>query len=424
MINFKKLNYGVVGLGYVGLPLLLAISKKNHVIGYDINISRINDLQKGIDSNKEHNKRELINKKIIFTSKIDDLKKCNVIIVTIPTPIFKNKKPNLNPLKTAFRNISNIIKKNTLIIVESTVYPGVTENILSQIVEKNSLFKLNKDFFLGYSPERVNPGDKIRSIQNINKIVAGSNNQITNLMYKMYSEIISAKVFKVKDIKTAESSKVIENVQRDLNIALINELSIIFKKGDINIHEVLKASSTKWNFHPYQPGLVGGHCIGVDPYYLTHWAKQLGHKSNFILSGRKVNEYMVKYTLDNIINLFKKKKIQIYNSNILIMGITFKENCSDIRNSKALEIISKIQLFTTKLKIFDPLIDPLIKKKLSKFTFIEKIEKYKYDAIIILTPHKEIINIGYENLLKLTKEKSIIIDIKNSLKDERVDFTF
>ena len=243
-------------------------------------------------------------------------------------------------------------------------------------------------------------------------------------MYKMYSEIISAKVFKVKDIKTAESSKVIENVQRDLNIALISELSIIFKKGDINIHEVLKASSTKWNFHPYQPGLVGGHCIGVDPYYLTHWAKQLGHKSNFILSGRKVNEYMVKYTLDNIINLFKKKKIQIYNSNILIMGITFKENCSDIRNSKALEIISKIQLFTTKLKIFDPLIDPLIKKKLSKFTFIEKIEKYKYDAIIILTPHKEIINIGYENLLKLTKEKSIIIDIKNSLKDERVDFTF
>lgn len=425
MKYFNKIKYAVVGLGYVGLPLLLAISKKNYVTGFDINISRVRDLDRGIDTNNEYKKPELVNNKITFTNQIKDLENCNVIIITIPTPIFKNKKPNLIPLKNAFRNISNIIKKGTLLIVESTVYPGVTEDILSKIIEKNTNLRFNVDFFLGYSPERVNPGDKYHSINNINKIVAGSNSQITNLMHKIYSNIISAKVYKVKNIKTAEASKVIENVQRDLNIALINELSIIFKKDDISIYDVLDASSTKWNFHTYFPGLVGGHCIGVDPYYLTYWANQKGYKSNFILSGRKINEYMVKYTTDNILNLFRKNEIKIQNSSILVMGVAFKENCSDIRNSKALEIVSNIHKYTNKIRIYDPLIDKfVIQKELKDFKFINDIKKFRYDAIILLTPHKKIINLGYDRLFKLTKKKSLIIDIKNSLKDDRVDFIF
>ena len=426
MISLNKKKICVVGLGYVGLPLLIAFSKKNKVIGFDINNYRINDLLKGNDTNREFNKSDLINKNIKFTNDINDINECNIFIITIPTPIFKNNEPNLNPLKKSIESISKIIKKNCLIIIESTVYPGVTENVLARIIEKNTKYILNKDYYLGYSPERVNPGDKIRRIQNIQKVVSGSNQRITNLVHNLYSEIITAGVFRAKNIKTAEASKVIENVQRDLNIALVNDLSKMFKKNNINIFEVLDASSTKWNFHTYSPGLVGGHCIGVDPYYLTYWSKKIGHKSNFILSGRKVNESMVGYTVKMVIKTLTKKKISLKDASVLILGITFKENCNDIRNSKSLSVVEKLNRILGQVHIFDPFFKKSsIPKNLSHLKFVQLNNKTKkYDSLIILTPHKEIIKLGYKKLKNLTKKNSAIIDIKNSLKDNRVDFTF
>ncbi len=424
MINLNKKKICIVGLGYVGLPLLLAFAKKNKVIGYDIDRQRVESLLKGIDINKEVKAISLKEKNIFFTNNINDISQSNIIIVTIPTPIYKNNKPNLEPLKNSIKSISSIIKKNTLLIIESTVYPGVTENIISKIIQKNSKLKLNKDFFLGYSPERINPGEKKRKIEDIKKVVSGSNEKVTNIIYKLYSEIISAGVFKAKNIKTAEASKVIENVQRDLNIALINDLSMMFKRDDIDIFDVLDASSTKWNFHPYTPGLVGGHCIGVDPYYLTYWSKQKGHNSDFILSGRKINESMNNYLIKNIIKIFKEKNLSIIKSEILIFGVTFKENCADIRNSKALVIAKYFIKKAKNVSIYDPLVNEnTLNKELDNYKLINLPTKKKFDCLIILTPHDEIKKIGHKNMLKFAKNNFILIDIKKSLGDVRVDFS-
>ena len=351
-------SIGILGLGYIGLPLTLAFAKKNSVFGFDINLNRVSNLKKGIDSNKEFSTKEIIkNKNIVFTSDIYQLRKCTIFIVTVPTPIYKNKRPNLSNLKQSCEIISKIIKKNDLIIFESTVYPGVTENICAKVIEKKSKLIFNKDFFCGYSPERINPGDKIHSLENIIKITSGSTPKIANFVDKLYKSIIKAGTKKVSSIKIAEAAKVIENSQRDLNIAFVNELSIIFEKMNLDVNQILAAAETKWNFLPFKPGLVGGHCIGVDPYYLTYISKKNKYSPKIILAGRSVNDGMSDHLVKNFLSNLKKMKINIINSNILILGCTFKENCTDTRNSKVFEIYKKINKYKCNIDIFDPLAD-------------------------------------------------------------------
>ena len=345
----KKINLAIVGLGYVGLPLALEFAKKRSVIGFDINQERVKELTSGLDRNLEFNRTELIkSKKIKFTSNINDLKNSNCYIITAPTPVNKSKKPNLIPLLKASKLVGNIIGKKDLIIYESTVYPGCVEEECVPILEKFSGLKFNKDFFCGYSPERINPGDKEHVISNIKKITSGSNPKIANLVDDLYNEIIIAGTYKAPNIKVAEAAKVIENTQRDLNIALINELSILFNKMKIDTQAVLDAAGSKWNFLPFKPGLVGGHCIGVDPYYLTSKAISIGYKPKIILAGRDINDKMGTHVALEFIKKFKEKKIKVKGSKILIMGLTFKENFSDIQNSGVEKVIKKLRKFGKK----------------------------------------------------------------------------
>ena len=310
-MNPKNNKIAIIGMGYVGLPLAVALAKKNHVVGFDINKIRVNNLKRGIDQTKEILKNEIINsKKLRFSDKISDLSKCETYIITVPTPVDKNNKPNLKPLLNATKTISKVLSKNNLVIYESTVFPGATEELCGPILEKNSGFKINKNLYLGYSPERINPGDKNRKLTDIVKIVSGSNKKAQARVSKLYSSIIKAGVYKTDSIKTAEAAKVIENTQRDLNIALINELSIIFKKLKLDTEEVLKAAETKWNFNSFRPGLVGGHCIGVDPYYLTYKSKIAGYDPKIILAGRKLNDNMSTYVTNNILKILAKKKLK------------------------------------------------------------------------------------------------------------------
>ncbi|MDC3174812.1 nucleotide sugar dehydrogenase, partial [Candidatus Pelagibacter sp.] len=333
-IKSNDLKLAIIGLGYVGLPLALEFSKKKNVIGFDINELRIKELNSGLDKNLEFNKNELnSSKQLLFTSSFDDLKLSNCFIIAVPTPIDKFKKPDLSALLNASEVVSKIIKKNDIIIYESTVYPGCIEEECVPILEKFSKLIFNKDFFCGYSPERINPGDKKHTISNIKKITSGSTPEIADIIDDLYNEIITAGTYKAPSIKVAEAAKVIENTQRDLNIALINELSILFNKLNIDTNSVLDAASTKWNFIPYKPGLVGGHCIGVDPYYLTHKAENIGYKTKIILAGRELNDSMGDHVASQLLLAMKKKNIEIKNAKILIMGLTFKENCADIRNS-------------------------------------------------------------------------------------------
>ena len=352
-------------MGYVGLPLAIEFAKKIKVIGYDINSSRINNLKKNYDETREVLKKQIKNaKNLSFTSEMADIKDCNIYIVTVPTPIKKNKLPELKPLISASRIIGGILKKGNIVIYESTVYPGATEEVCIPILEKNSKLHLNKDFYVGYSPERINPGDKQKKLQNITKITSGSNLYSSRIIDKLYSQIVKAGIHRAKSIKIAEAAKVIENTQRDLNIALINELSILFKKLKISSEEVFKAAETKWNFISFRPGLVGGHCIGVDPYYLTYKSKKIGYKPKIILAGRKLNDSMSNYISSEIITKFNERKINVRNSKILIMGMTFKENCSDIRNSKVLDLEKILKKKGANIFFYDPLIvkSPELKK--------------------------------------------------------------
>ena len=332
--NLKNINLGIIGIGYVGLPLALEFAKKRKVIGFDINFNRVKDLKSGIDKNFEFNKKEIKKaKNLSFTNNIADLKKTNCFIITVPTPINKHKEPDLKPLSKATKIIGNILKNGNLIIYESTVYPGCIEEFCVPILEKVSNLKFNRCFFCGYSPERINPGDKKHTVSNIKKITSGSTPQISKLIDDLYNEIITVGTHKVSSIKVAEAAKIIENTQRDLNIALINELSIIFNKLNIDTQEVLEAAGSKWNFLPFKPGLVGGHCIGVDPYYLTHKAKNIGYDAKVILAGREINDKMGFYVASKFIKEMNKKNIKIKKAKILIMGLSFKENCADLRNS-------------------------------------------------------------------------------------------
>ena len=414
-LNIKTCKLAIIGLGYVGLPIAIEFGKKRKVIGFDLNKSRINELKKNIDCNLEISKKEFkSSKKLVFTNKIQELKDCEIFIVSIPTPIDNKKKPDLSLLKNCCEMIGSIIKNGDLVIFESTVYPGVTEEICAPIIQKKSGLKFNQDFFCGYSPERINPGDKNHRLSNIVKITSGSTPEVSKIVDRLYKQIIKAGTYNAPSIKVAEAAKVIENTQRDINIALINELSIIFDKLNIDTKSVLDAASTKWNFLPFKPGLVGGHCIGVDPYYLAYKSLKAGHNPKMILAGRKINDQMPLYLASKIKHMMIKKKIDYINAKILIMGFTFKENCPDFRNTKVADLINGIKRYNkTKIDVYDQWVSKKEVKKVYGFDLIKKPSKKKYDLVVFAVAHDEFKKITKNQIKDWVKIKHIIYDLKN-----------
>ena len=404
---------GIVGLGYVGLPLALEFSKIYQTIGFDTNKNRINQLKKGKDKTNEIELKHLSRKNLLFSSNINNLSKCNTYIITVPTPITKDKKPDLSFLEKASEMVGKYLKKHDVVIFESTVYPGVTEDICMPILEKISGLELNKDFFGGYSPERINPGDKKHRLRDIKKVTSGSTKKSAKYIDNLYKSIIKAGTFMAEDIRTAEAAKVIENTQRDINIALMNEFSMVFNKMGLNTHSVLEAARTKWNFLPFEPGLVGGHCIGIDPYYLAHKSILSGHHPEMILSGRKINDSMSFFVSKKIMSLMKSKKMVIKMSKILILGFSFKENCPDHRNTKVFDLYQNILKKALKVDIYDPLIDYAEAKKAYKASFINKIPKNFYDVIVIAVPHSSFLKLGKNSFKEYLKSNHLIFDLKN-----------
>jgi len=392
------------------------------VIGFDIKNKRIKEIKSGVDKNSETKKKELKNiNQLHFTCSENDLETANCYIVTVPTPINKLKKPNLKPLFDATKIICKFIKKGDLVIYESTVYPGCVEEQCVPLIENLSRLKFNKDFFCGYSPERMNPGDKKHTVSNIKKITSGSTPKITDLVDNLYNEIVKVGTHKASSIKVAEAAKVIENTQRDLNIALINELSIIFSKMDIDTQAVLNAASSKWNFLPFKPGLVGGHCIGVDPYYLTFKAKSIGYRPKIILAGRELNDNMGNYVSSELINKMKKKSIRVKDAKILIMGLTFKENCSDIRNSGVQKVVKELKKFGCKLDLYDPWADPEEINNTFNSYPISFLNKNTYDGVIIAVAHDRFKSLKINAISKLCKKNHVIYDLKYLFKKKEVD---
>ena len=419
-MNNKKI--ALIGLGYVGLPLAVEFAKKREVIGFDINKDRINDLEKGIDITGELNKQELSNSlSITYTTNLNDLKECTIFIITVPTPIDKHKRPDLTPLEKSSTSIGKIIKKNDIVIYESTVYPGATEEVCVPILEKQSGLKFNKDFYCGYSPERINPGDKQHRIADIKKVTSGSTPEIATEIDELYKEIITAGTHKTSSIRIAEAAKVIENTQRDLNIALINELSLIFSKLGIDTESVLEAAGTKWNFLPFRPGLVGGHCIGVDPYYLTHKANEVGYHPEMILAGRRLNDNMGLHVANEVSKLMNKKKIVTENANILIMGLAFKENCPDHRNTRVIDLIKAFEDSNCKVDVYDPWINKIQAANEYNIQLIDKPTKENYDAIIIAVKHDEFKALTEDQIRAFGKTNHVLYDIKYLLKASESD---
>lgn len=413
---------GLIGLGYVGLPLAIEFGKSREVIGFDINEKRISELQKNIDTTLEISADEFLDSKFLnFTSDKNDLRDCKIFIITVPTPIDNYKRPNLNPLIESSKIVGSVLKKNDIVIYESTVYPGATEEICVPVLEKVSSLEFNQDFYCGYSPERINPGDKEHKVTKIMKVTSGSTSKTAIEVDELYKEIITAGTYRAKSIKVAEAAKVIENTQRDVNIALVNELALIFNKLDIDTESVLEAASTKWNFLPFKPGLVGGHCIGVDPYYLTHKALEVGYHPEMILAGRRLNDSMGGYVVDQTTKLMTKKKIHVAEANILIMGLTFKEDCPDIRNTKVVDIVKEFKTFECNVDVYDPWVDK--SEALNEYGInpINKPMHSRYDAIIIAVAHKEFKNMSADEIRAFGKKNSVIFDIKHLLDENEVD---
>ena len=400
----KKNILGIIGLGYVGLPLAYEFSKYFKVVGFDINKNRVKELKKNFDENNEFTFQKLKNSKVKYTFNPNDLNICNIFIVTVPTPILKNKNPDLKPLINSSSLVAKYLKKNSIVIYESTVFPGCTEEVCVPILNKYSGLKYNVDYFCGYSPERINFGDKKHTLTTIKKITSGSNLKTANIVNKLYSKIISAGTYKAKNIKVAETAKAIENTQRDLNIALVNEFAMIFDKLNIKTKDVLNAALTKWNFLDFKPGLVGGHCIGVDPYYLTYKSKKIGYNPKLILRGREINDEIPKYISNKISRKIKK------NSRILFLGATFKSNIPDYRNSKAISLY-KLLIKKNKVDIFDPLIDAAKFFKDEKIKMIKKIKKNYYDIVIISVQHNKIKKMGIKKIFSFGKKNFLFFDI-------------
>ena len=422
MLKLDETRLAVIGLGYVGLPLAVEFGKNIPVIGFDIQKSRVNELKNGVDNTLEVDDAELAEAKLLsYTTDTNKLENCNVFIVTVPTPIDKNKNPDLTPLIKASEMLGSVISKGDIVIYESTVYPGATEEVCVPIIENASKLQFNKDFYAGYSPERINPGDKEHRVTTILKVTSGSNTEVANYVDDLYSSIITAGTHKASSIKVAEAAKVIENTQRDVNIALINELAIIFERLNISTEEVLIAAGTKWNFLPFRPGLVGGHCIGVDPYYLTHKAQEIGYNPEMILAGRRLNDNMGCYVVSQIIKLMLQKKIHVKDSNILIMGLSFKENCPDLRNTRVVDMIEELAVYEANIDVYDPWVDKGAAKNEYGLTLLNEIDKNKYDAIIVAVAHDEFKNIGIDTLHSFGKDNHILYDLKYILPEDHVD---
>ncbi len=416
-------SIAIIGLGYVGLPLAVEFGKKYQTTGFDVSRMRISQLKKFIDVTGEVDKKNLKkSKKLSFSFNQKSIKNCNIFIITVPTPINEINKPDLKILKEALKIVGTNLSKNCTVVLESTVYPGTVEEVCVPILEKESGLKLNKDFFMGYSPERINPGDKKHYLTNITKIVSGSNKRTVSELSKLYGSIIKAKIYKSPSIQVAEAAKVIENCQRDINIAFINELSLIFEKLNINTNDVLNAAETKWNFIPFRPGLVGGHCISVDPYYLTHRAEMHNYYPKVILAGREVNNRMSKFIVTKMINLLKSKKIFSKKIKLLIMGATFKENCKDIRNSQTFEIERELSKKNIKCDLYDPNISNVDIKKNKKFNIIKSLKKNSYHGIIVAVAHEQFKKMGIRKIKNLCLKDHVIFDVKGIFRSKDVDF--
>lgn len=411
----------IIGLGYVGLPLAVELGKKFDVVGFDINVTRVEELNKGIDRTREVESKNLAQSKLKYSATADDLKTCDFFIVTVPTPVTDSKQPDLNPLIKSSQTVAKYLKKGDIVVYESTVYPGCTEEVCVPLLEKGSGLVFNKDFFCGYSPERINPGDKERSLTKIKKVVSGSTPETLKIVNEIYSAIIVAGTYAASSIKVAEAAKVIENSQRDINIAFINELSLIFNRIGLDTREVLEAASTKWNFLNFSPGLVGGHCIGVDPYYLTFKAESLGYHPQVILSGRRINDGMGAYVANQTVKCMMKKGVEVSNAKVLLLGMTFKENCPDVRNSRVIDVYNELKEFGCRVDVYDP---HALKDEVAHEYGIQMADGSvqnnlgQYSAIIIAVAHTEFKEINWG---KLNRSNQVIYDVKGLLSKEQSD---
>ena len=421
MNDVLKRNISVIGLGYVGLPVAVAFGQFSKVIGFDINQKRIDELIDGVDKTGEVISSELSSSNIYFTSDLNDLSKADFHIISVPTPIDNSKEPDLNPLFSASRAVGKILKKGDIVVYESTVYPGVTEDECASILQDESDLLCGEEFFLGYSPERINPGDKKHTFKTIKKVVSAQDETTLQIVADVYSSVIDAGVYKASSIKVAEAAKVIENTQRDLNIALMNELAILFKRMNIDTHDVIEAAGTKWNFLPFRPGLVGGHCIGVDPYYLTQKAIKVGYYPEIILAGRRLNDSMGFYVAAQVSKLMTKKRIHVFDANVLIMGLAFKENCPDLRNTRVVDLISEFESFNCNVDVYDPWVSATDAKNEYNIIPVNKPIDGKYDAIVIAVAHDEFKQLSLEQIVAFGKKTHVLFDIKYVLEAGQVD---
>jgi UDP-N-acetyl-D-galactosamine dehydrogenase len=421
-LSLRGCQVGVVGLGYVGLPLAVEFGKHFDTVGFDIKEPRIAELKAGRDSTLECSKAELkAATKLRYTSTLKELAKCRVFIVTVPTPIDKYNRPDLTPLERSSETVGKVLKKGDVVVYESTVYPGCTEEICIPILERVSGLKFNKDFFAGYSPERINPGDKEHRLPSIKKVTSGSTPQVADFVDALYRTVVKAGTHKASSIRVAEAAKVIENTQRDVNIALINELALLFNRLGIDTEEVLLAAGSKWNFLPFRPGLVGGHCIGVDPYYLTHKAQEVGFHPEMILAGRRLNDSMANYVAGQVVNLMASKKILAKGSRILVLGLTFKENCPDLRNSKVADVVRELRRYGADVDVHDPWIDAEEAEHEYGIRPIKRVRDGVYDAAVLAVGHTQFRELGVEKLRKACKKNHVVYDIKYVFPADQVD---
>jgi UDP-N-acetyl-D-galactosamine dehydrogenase len=421
-MRFDDIKLAIVGLGYVGLPLAVEFGRSRAVVGFDISQRRIDELKTGIDFTLETTPDELAaSKHLTYTTQLDDLRRCNCYIVTVPTPIDEHKRPDLTPLIKASETVGKVLKRGDIVIYESTVYPGCTEEDCVPVLEGCSGLKFNQEFFCGYSPERINPGDKEHRVTTIKKVTAGSTPEVADLVDALYNEIITVGTHKAESIKVAEAAKVIENTQRDLNIALINELALIFNKMGIDTEAVLKAAGSKWNFLPFRPGLVGGHCIGVDPYYLTHKAQAIGYHPEIILAGRRLNDSMGAYVVSQLVKAMTKRRIQVEGAKVLVMGLSFKENCPDLRNTRIVDIVNELKDYNCEVDVFDPWVTAEGAQQEYDITPIEVPQSGLYDAIVLAVAHHQFKDIGAAAIRSWGKPSAVLYDLKYVLSKQESD---
>ena len=422
MLKVEEVKVGIIGLGYVGLPLAVEFGKLMPTVGFDINTNRIAELKSGKDNTLELNTTELSESlHLSYSDQLDALKTCNVYIVTVPTPIDRYKRPDLTPLESASRMLGEVIGLGDVAIFESTVYPGATEEVCVPIIELVSGLTFNKDFYVGYSPERINPGDKEHRVSNILKVTSGSTPEAADFVDTLYKKIIKAGTYKTSSIRVAEASKAIENTQRDVNIALVNELALIFNRLGIDTMEVLEAAGTKWNFLPFRPGLVGGHCIGIDPYYLTHKAQEIGYHPEVILSGRRINDSMGIYVAGQVLKTMNRARLQICDARVLVMGLAFKENCPDIRNTRVIDVVEELELSNIIVDVYDPWVDRAEAEHEYDVNLIDEPEAGTYDAIVLAVAHQRFTDLGVDGIRGFGKSECVLYDVKNILPADEVD---